>query len=473
MTAPQKLMEELYDSVQRRKRPEDVADLIVRCLQGSVPPLHMALKTYTTLQMAAKGALHRRAWQYSSMLDDFHRPVGAQRSVKVAQALFSTAPSLSETACGNPGLVLEFIQMVSGEIGKTYGKSAFRSDRLNREERRQAGLGSISKRGYNKRFRLLVRMEKKVARLAREVMKYEATRIGKSGLATRISEEDFRQDTLTACFVAYFVARRNRRSWFTWGAQSRAYDEVCEALFQELQRSPTTNWWVVAHTYPTQEVLQKLTDDQRGRLLGRWFKVLQQTATLLQETWSSMSVDRTTMIVRRGNDSTTWNNTVSAWNKARDAWIEVVHAMGAVDILDTMTLPKCMRLMAADVAFMHKTFGSGGVHPDTTVCANLPFPWEVLSGQKTCTRQMVEEVCEAHGVNPQKGGWLHPRDKKVAAFEPTPELVHGIIVSNPDLALTLRKAKAFSGKQIKWEGLDNIGEIRKVTDIDKMFVTSV
>jgi hypothetical protein len=47
-----------------------------------------------------------------------------------------------------------------------------------------------------------------------------------------------------------------------------------------------------------------------------------------------------------------------------------------------------------------------------------------------------------------KNGWTAlPPERKVAAFRPTPELVHGVTVSNPQLAAALRKAGWFSGKR--------------------------
>jgi hypothetical protein len=48
-----------------------------------------------------------------------------------------------------------------------------------------------------------------------------------------------------------------------------------------------------------------------------------------------------------------------------------------------------------------------------------------------------------------KTGWTHARrGGAVATFRPTPELVHGVSVGHPGLALLLRRWGVFSGKPI-------------------------
>jgi hypothetical protein len=190
-----------------------------------------------------------------------------------------------------------------------------------------------------------------------------------------------------------------------------------------------------------------LTDTQKGQLLGTWLTVLGEIAELLREVWEQSRINRETMIVRRGNDSSTWNNTANAWNKARASWIALLHALGMREELDSICFGKVLRLMAADVAAWHRSAG-GDLDPDTKVWNEVPLPWEVLSGEIACTREMVEEVCRKYKVDPVKNGWTAPPpEKKVAAFRPTPELVHGVTVSNPQLAAALRKAGWFSGKR--------------------------
>ena len=71
----------------------------------------------------------------------------------------------------------------------------------------------------------------------------------------------------------------------------------------------------------------------------------------------------------------------------------------------------------------------------------------MLAGEATCTRKQVVDVCRRHGVDPVKKGWVAPPPgRHVERFTPTPELVHGVEVGHPGLALVLRRLGCFSGK---------------------------
>jgi hypothetical protein len=222
-------------------------------------------------------------------------------------------------------------------------------------------------------------------------------------------------------------------------------------LFQRLKRQPDrTNWWAVAHVFPDPVVLARLSDVQKGELLGRWLMLLRDIADLLRQVWQASDIRRESMIVKRGNDSSTWNNTANAWNKARDAWIALLQSMGMEAQLDALCFGKVLRLMAADVARWHRLSG-GGLDPNTLVWSELPLPWEVLAGETTCTRQQVEDVCRRHGVDPIQKGWIAPPPgRRVEKFTPTPELVHGVAVADPTLAKVLRRAGWFSGQAVRW-----------------------
>ena len=74
------------------------------------------------------------------------------------------------------------------------------------------------------------------------------------------------------------------------------------------------------------------------------------------------------MIVRRGNDSSTWNLMAGAWNKLRDGWFGLCDALGAGEIIERQCFGKVMRLMAADVAAWHRSLkGDDALHGDTAV----------------------------------------------------------------------------------------------------------
>ena len=431
----EELLRELHRSLDERWRPEEAAAKVQAVLAEDLDP-----RTATELR---KVVAHSQPPGWSSMSTDFARPVGMQRQLSRAQILFQSEEPPRDA---NMVAIREYLEGISAQIAKEVGRSDFLTDRLNREQRGRAGLAELSRRQYNKLFRMAARLEEKLEKLATELEKREFTLVSKSRLASRLNWEEFSRDRNTACFLAYFVARCNLRSEFTNQGQQKPYDELSDALFQRCRASSTTDWWAVAHALPDLEVLQQLTDEQRGRLLGMWYDVLYRIGRLLQRTWERSDIDRQTMVVRRGNDSSTWNVTAGAWNRAREGWIALVYALKMEEILERQCLGKVLRLMAADVAWWHQASG-GKLDPDTQVWAELPLPWEVLSGEVECSRALVEEVCRRHGVDPVKNAWATPRaGRAVQTFRPTPELVHGVTVCSPELAGLLRQAGWFSGK---------------------------
>jgi hypothetical protein len=382
---------------------------------------------------------------YSLMSKDFERPGNLSRQLKVAEELFGKPVNIS------PDDVTEienWIKEAEQAIGKTYGRNDFKHDRLPKPERKKAGI-DLSRRQYNKRFRLAVRLERKVLKLRREQFKRALTLASKNRLAANITWEDFAADLNTACVLAYYVARCNLRSLFTNTSQARPYDEICEVLMQRCHRQPeTTNWWAIAHVLPNEEVIRHLDDEQKGVLLAEYFNLMHEAATFLKELWESNNFDAD-MVVRKGNDSTTWNVTAGAWNKLREGWFSLMYALGLLDAIEQMCPGKVLRLMAADVVWWHRRSG-GGFEPDTFVWKELPRPWEVFSGDVPCPKSLVESVCAKHGVDPVKSGWSAPKPgRTIEKFTPTPELVHGVVVASPLLAAVFRKAGVFSGKKVK------------------------
>lgn len=433
----------LYESLNQRRRPEDVAQHILELLDGRLDRQEKKLLAYV-----ARGSLKQRLFGYTSMLQEFARPVGMQRQIAMAEELFTSAYTMNPDECDDPDAVERFLRHIEPEIRKSFGRNDFMADRLNHKERKSVGL-DVSRRRYNKLFRHLTRMEVKLHRLIREITKREFQMIAKSGLASTIPREDFSSDLNTACFIAYYTAWSNQRSEFTVTGQQRPYDEVADMLFQRCRKGKATNWWAIAHVYPSQDVLERLADRQKGELLGRWFGILQEIATMLEDVWRVSDINRATMVVKRGNDSSTWNNTAGAWNKARDNWIALLYTMGLGGILEGMCPGKVLRLMAADVVAWHLSLGHT-LSPETGVWNELPLPWDVLTGRETCTKHKVEDSCRRHGVDPGKSGWTGPKSTgTVHAFQPTPELVHGVTVGNPFLATLLKKQEFFSGKVYK------------------------
>ncbi|WP_331735469.1 hypothetical protein OG379_40880 (plasmid) [Streptomyces sp. NBC_01166] len=440
----EEIFRELHASLTLRKRPEDVARLIQDLYETQGTELDEV--TEAALAKAAEHSL-RNLWHgYTSMREDFARPVGAQRQLARAASLFTDVPELPDSAGDDPDRIEVVIRVAGESIGRMYGQNDFGVDRLDRAERTAAGLGEVSKRQYNKRFRLLRRMEAKLARLIHEQRRREVTMTGKGALAHVVPYGLFAVDPNTAAFIAYITARGYMRSVFTNGRQRQVYDEVAEALFQRLRAQPErTCWSAVAHVHPTSEVLAAVSEEDLTQLLVRWNGFLRQVADLLEDAWNRHPLERETMIVRRGDDSSTWNQAAQAWNTARAHWFAILSELGQEKILDRVCPGKVPRLMAADVAYWHRMSG-GGLHPDTYIWAELPLPWEVLRGEKECPRSLVEAVCARHQRDPVASAWTAPRPTADAvAFRRTPELVHGVAVADPLMASALRSAGVFSG----------------------------
>lgn len=433
----------LFDTLAARRRPEDVAEMVGEVLGSALTPADVRL-----LDGARRGSLKRSVYGYSSMAQAFAGPVGMGPQVQTACELFAEAHPLTADLYANPNAIEAFVHELSRMIGKEPGKNDFMYERLPSKTRKARGI-ELSRRAYNKRFRLLARMEERLSALVRAVQRVDIVYLSKSGLASKVTWEAFAADVDTACFVAYFTATSNRRSEFTVDPQVRPFDTIAEMLFARCLASSTANWRAIAHVFPHADVLSRLDAESAGALLGTWYGVLGELSDVLEEAWVGLSqhggLDRTDMVVRRGMDSSTWNETAGAWNKARDHWMGLVYALGMERVLDASCPGKVMRLMAADVAAWH-SFSRSGIDPNTLVWADLPMPWEVLQGRVRCGRAEVEAVCARHGVDAERGGWTAPRARtRVAEFTATPELVHGVSIGSPRLATMLRKAGWFAG----------------------------
>jgi len=442
---PTSSVETLWQMVQGRPRPEDAADVVLGLLG---PELSLSQKAKVAL--AARGALVRSGnFGFSSMSQTWAHASGIEAQLPSARRIFPDVAAPTQDEAADVEAVVAYVERLNTFLGKTSGWNDFKYARLSHTLRREAEL-TMSRRAYNRAFRFVGFLEKRLDILRLETRKANFARVAKTRLLVFLEREEVVRDLRTACFLAYFGARCSLRSEFTNTSQVRAFDTVSQTLLDVcLQHPGSTNWWAIAHLYPDGQVLSHLSDGQKGELLGKYASVMNDIADLLRDLWMKTEVDIHTMIVRRGNDSTTWNQTAGAWNRARDGWFALVEALDMDGIFDAFCPGKVPRLMAADVAYWHRATG-GDIHPDTRVWASLPLPWEVFWSHTECGRARVEEACARHGVDAQKSGWTKARPRaKAVAFSLTPELVHGVAVWHPALAQMLRERGVFSGKPVK------------------------
>lgn len=446
-------IKQLYKTLNERRRPEDVAEMVLELANDS-----LTAKEKIILEKAAKGSLSKNIYGYTSMLQNFAEAQGAGKQIAKAIEIFNLIDQ-NKSDYNNKKDIETFITYVSPIIHKTSGKNNFKFDRLNKTQRKEKGL-DLSKRNYNKKWRLITRIEEKLLKFIRENKKSEFQKIAKHGLVHTLDFKNFSSDLNTACFIAYYNSRCNLRSVFTNQSQEKPFDEISAMLLNKCKTEETklfdflkpkteiqesTNWWAISHIYKSQEVLSRLTDQQKGKLLGKWTTILQEIAELLDEVWLVSNINRQTMVVKRGNDSTTWNNTAGAWNNARDNWMNLIYSLDLDYILDEICFGKVLRLMAGDVVAWHLTSG-GKLDPNTDVWNKLPLPWEVFQNKIKCNKELVIKYCKEAGLDPEISGWIAPKIHGISKFKPTPELVHGVIISNPFLATVLKRHKYFSGK---------------------------
>lgn len=447
-------LRDMHLSLAGRWRPEDAAHALLNCQEVAAA---LTPKARSALGKAIPGWYRGT----TSMSREFQSADGLDRMLKVARDLF---PDIAgPTSDADPEQILAFIDRCKASLHLEVGVLIdFKASRLSRADR-IAQKVTASHFSYNKRVRLLLRMEAKLSKYREQIILRGLARTAQTRLASCIPWEDFSSDLPTAAFVTYFTARSGLRSTFTNKSQVRAFDEVCDALYSVLtSKKAPTNWYAVALVYPMKEVIDRLTDEQKGRLLGLWFEQMKTAAVVIDGLQEAGHYNLQTLAVHRGNDSSTWNEAAGAFNKCRDGWIATLYALGMETMLDHLAPGKMMRLMAADVMRWHiysKAVAAGvkmdyhrfdwnnipevALEPDTLVWRDLPKPWEVVLGKTPCTRSMIEAACAARGIEGK--GWVHPRSKTVAKFTPTPELVHGVVISSPVLATTLKALGYFSG----------------------------
>jgi len=154
---PETPLRQLFRSLDERWRPEDVAKIIEVLLE-------LSQSEKRTISKASK---HARNSPFSSMSSDFQRPVDLTNQLRIGKVLFGQPVAFRADDITK---IKEWLDDAQASIGKTFGDNDFKHSRLPKSERLAKGI-DISRRQYNKRFRLAVRMEKKLGRFIREKFK--------------------------------------------------------------------------------------------------------------------------------------------------------------------------------------------------------------------------------------------------------------------------------------------------------------
>ncbi|WP_051366354.1 hypothetical protein [Hamadaea tsunoensis] len=325
-----------------------------------------------------------------------------------------------------------------------HGGHADARDRMDAATRREL-LPGVSVRAYRRAVRSVLHLQQRTAVLAAERDREASVAFGKSRLAYLIEEDEFLACPATAAFTAYYVARLNMRTVFTSGSQSRPMDALAGELLTVALAAPTCRPWVLASVLTQWRILDQLDDAQCGVLMGRYYEHLAASARALRRGFDPLR-DRTQMITRMGDDSSTWNTASRAFNQARTGWLNLLRGLGYDDVLEASCPGKVPALVAADVAAWHRLEGREQ-HVDVRVWADLPLPWDVVLGGDDCPADLVRRTCARRGVDPEADGWTQPyRQGFLELPAPAPDLVHGVAVASPLLAGVLRRHGVFSGQ---------------------------
>src|SRR3954469_6254438 len=118
-------LREMFESLNRRRRPEEIARLVLNELQATLPPAEVAI-LHEAAQLAARAG-------GTSMSEDFARPVGAAQQVRAAAELFPGVDTPDQQSCDDPHAVMQYLARIGTFISKTPGQNDFKKDRLNRE----------------------------------------------------------------------------------------------------------------------------------------------------------------------------------------------------------------------------------------------------------------------------------------------------------------------------------------------------
>lgn len=480
----QEILRRLYQGLRKRRPPQDVAHDLVRLgfqrrlsAVGGTELYRIIRRAKAFAAAGATGSSMPTTWRHHAGLCRAHQAASAAMAPIAASA---GVPTMAADPT-DPQSLLAWLEWAIGLLGlpgdkpqparptmrrtpiavKWWGGTYYRlpSPRGARGQRgghadtrvrmdaatRRERLPGVPVRAYRRAVRSVLHLQQRTQVLARERDREAAVAFGKARLAHLVTEEEFVACPMTAAFTAYYVSRLNMRTLFIAGPQARPMDTLAEELLEKALAAPTCRPFVLASVLTRQRVLDLLDDDECGRLLGIYYEQLAACARILRHSYD-VNRDPRHMIVRAGDDSSSWNVASRAFNQARTGWLNVTKALGFEDVVELSCPGKVPALVAADVAAWHAREGKDQ-HMDVRVWADLPLPWDVVLDDDDCPAEMVRQACQRHGVDPDRSGWTQPyRQAFTELPEPAPDLVHGVVVASPLLASVLRGIGVFSGQ---------------------------
>lgn len=399
----------------------------------------------------------RWSW-YGEMNDDFDRVDPADTQLETFKQLFPNVLAADQVVADDTLRLRGLVHAALAELrADRFGSAGEALQAYVGPQSRDEPIANDYGRTYTlKRLRFLRRFEQKISRVEDTLRLRHAQMQAKSRLAYTVDAGAC--DDLTLAFIAYLAARANRRSMFILGSQPKAQDTISAGLEKLLESDPEANWGQIALVKPTKKVIQRLPSGERGELVGVFHAAMADAASALAGLYSHLPERmRAEMVMVKGVDSSRWNAYAGALNTMRSAWVSSALAAGLDEILDRYLPGKAPRLMASDLVHWYRESGQE-LHEDTRMFAALPHPWEVIAGQRLQSREQVLKVAAELNVDAVKSGWVGPRQNvELERPEAEPALVHGIAVSDPQFARTLRRCGVFSGKQLK--NLDELPDV--------------
>ncbi|MDP5280114.1 hypothetical protein Q9Q95_14380 [Sphingomonas sp. DG1-23] len=159
--SPDLAISSLHATLVQRDTPETVAELIGRAL-----PAELARRLERAIHNRVAASV-RRIFGWSSMRTVFRPPVKHEDRFAKARELALLFLQAGLPEGNDPDELERMLEEFNRLISKRPGAASFREDRLDRRQRAGRGL-KLSRRRYDKMFRLAGRLEAKLARLRTE-----------------------------------------------------------------------------------------------------------------------------------------------------------------------------------------------------------------------------------------------------------------------------------------------------------------